>query len=153
MKESESSSITVKIIPTPVTVQISATVPVSVQVTTPIPSLKEILENKDLWNVVLHVFLLEFFGKMKLQRFFETRNIKEGGWLNRLEKLPVGQVCQMLNDLKLADQEIIKEMREVLELRNEFVHRIFISSILFDKEEAKKTIKKAEKCISVLSKL
>jgi len=99
MKESESSSITVKIVPTPVTVQISATVPVSVQVTAPVPYLKEILENKDLWNVVLHASLLEFFGKMKLQRFFETHNIKEEGWLNRLEKLPVVKYVKCLMTL------------------------------------------------------
>ncbi len=119
--------------------------------TVSLPSINEILRNKDLWKVVLYSSLLEFFGKIRLKEFFEAREIKQEKRLRRLDKLSLNPVRETLKDLQLIEQTICERIGDVQKVRNEFVHNILLSSILFDEDKAEKAAAYAKRCISALS--
>lgn len=141
-----SEKIKIRIPTIPISLSIDASVTVS------IPTIDQILENKNLWKVVLYSSILEFLGKIRLRKFFEDREIKQEKWLTRLEKLPLSQVREMLKELQLIDQETYVNIQKVAKVRNAFIHNVLLCSLLFDEDEAKEAVKYAQQCMSVLAK-
>ena len=132
-----------------VTIQIP---PISVVVHVPVPSSGEIIKNKDLWRIVVYCSLLEFYAKIRLQRFFEGHGIKSDKWLHRLDKYPLDRVRQMLVDLDLVEKSLSKKILRVEKARNHVVHEILVSAMIPLSEEADEVTEIAEQCIRALTR-
>lgn len=126
---------------------------VSISVVAHVPSVSEILENGDLWRVVVYCSLLEFYAKIRLREFFEGHGIKEKEWLDDLSRLPLNRVREMLKDLGLVDKRTNKRMLKVQEVRNGVVHNLLISAMLPLSKEADEVAKKAQQCIRLLTEI
>ena len=143
-KENVFESSTIEIPSVDITIEIAP-------ITIDLKSVKKLFEDKNLWKIVLYSSLLEFYGKILLRAFFEAHKIQQKTWLKRLERLSLGQVHKNLKDLQLIDNETDKQMKRIVEIRNNVVHDILVSSLLFGASEAEEVVKHAEKCISKLA--
>ncbi|GEM_PF-1993639 len=65
--------------------------------------------------------------------------------------MPASRLQDMLRELELIDDETYKMMRKVKEIRNQFLHDILISAMLFNSDEAQDAIRYAKHCIEVLA--
>jgi len=136
-------------------ISITASIPVSevaVSVEAHMPSVSEILKNKNLWRIVVYCSLLEFYAKIRLRVFFEAHGIKNSKWLDNLSILPLDRVRQMLRDLALIDKRTDKKILRVQQVRNNVIHNILVSAMLSLPEEAEEVAEKAQQCILVLTK-
>lgn len=133
-----------------ISVNVSVPIP-EVSISVKVPSVGEILENKDLWRIVVYCSLLEFYAKIRLREFFERHGIKNNKWLGNLSRLPLERVRQTLRDLGLIDKRTDKRISRVQQLRNHVVHDILVSAVLSLPEDAEDVAKQAQQCIHALT--
>lgn len=116
------------------------------------PSVSEILKNKNLWRIVVYCSLLEFYAKIRLRLFFEAHGVMNDKWLDNLSKLPLDRVRQMLRDLRLIDRQTDERILRVQQVRNDVIHNILVSAIFSQSDEAEEVAKKAQQCIFAMTK-
>jgi hypothetical protein len=124
---------------------------VSLSVVAHVPSVADILEDRNLWRVVVYCSLMEFYAKIRLRAFFELRGIEGEKWLDNLDKLSLNRVREMLRDLGLVDKRTNKRMLRIQEVRNRIIHNILVSAMFSLSEEADEVECKAQQCIRTLT--
>ena len=116
-------------------------------VESPIKTLRETVKSKEWFKgIVLSVTYFEHFGVLKLKEHFKGK-IDEG----KLKDLGVEQMIILLYGSGLIDGNTYSKMMEIRKKRNKLVHDPWKQQIELDPQDAEKIIKKAIKCLEILT--
>lgn len=114
----------------------------------PIRVLKDAInQGRFLEGVVLSVMYFERFGVDRLKGYFKERSVPLKP-LN-LDRRKVGIIMKLLEGFDIIDHGTHSLMGEVNTVRNKIVHELRHPDAI-DREEAKRTIEKAIKCLEKL---
>ena len=116
-------------------------------VESPIKTLRETVKSKEWFKgIVLSVTYFEHFGVLKLKEHFKGK-IDEG----KLKDLGVEQMIILLYGSGLIDGNTYSKMMKIRKKRNKLVHDPWKQQIELDPQDAEKIIKKAIKCLEILT--
>jgi hypothetical protein len=131
---------------------ISIPAEVEVNVVAELPCLKQILEDKRFWHVIVNYTMFEMLGKGLIKEHFRNKGLT--GMDDWIDKLSCTRLVSRLFKLKLINEQTHQQLKRLVEVRNDFVHdiRAILITKAFNEKEMADLIDSSSKALSQLMK-
>jgi hypothetical protein len=117
-----------------------------------LPGLKQVLEDKKFWHVIVNYTRFEMLGKELIKEHFEKKGLT--GMDDWIDKLSCARLVSRLFKLKLINKQTYQQLKRLVKVRNDFVHdfRAVLITKAFNEKEMTNLIKFSSEALSQLEK-
>jgi len=136
---------------TKIEVNVQIDVPkIEVNILAELPTLKQLLEDRRFWHVIVNYTVFEMLAKSLIKEYFKGKGIV--GMDDWIEKLSCMRLTNRLHKLKLVDYNTFKKLKRFVEIRNKLVHDFRETMIIkmLDEKEIENIIHSSNEILSQL---